>query len=86
MNARRYISVLDVHLPTFINIHGRTTFQQDSASFYKAKASMEWFLTKNVNLLKWPENNPGLNPIENLWTLIKQNVSGLNPRNLEELK
>ena len=72
MNASRYISVLDDHLLTFLSIHGCTTFQHDSAPCHKAKSVMNWFHTKNVTMLKWAGNSPDLNPIENLWTLIKK--------------
>ena len=47
---------------------------------------MNWFHTKNVRMLKWAGNSSDLNPIENLWTLIKKNVSTSNPTTLDELK
>ena len=86
MNASRYISVLDDHLLHFMSIHGCTTFQQDSASCHKAKSVMKWFQTKKVRMLNWPGNSPDLNPIENLWALIKKKVSTSNPTTLDELK
>ena len=86
MNALRYISVLDDHLLHFMSIHGCTTFQQDSAPCHKAKSVMNWFQTKKVKVFKWPGNSPDLNPIENLWTLIKKKVCTSNPTTLDELK
>ena len=47
---------------------------------------MNWFHTKNVRMLKWPGYSPDLNPIENLWTLIKKKVSTSNRTTLDELK
>ena len=86
MNASRYISVLDDHLLNFMSIHGCTTFQHDSAPCHKAKSVMNRFHTKNVRMLKLAGNSPDLNPIENLWTLIKKKVSTSNPTTLDELK
>ena len=80
------ISVLDGHPPSFMNIYACTTFQKDSAPRYKAKSVMNWFQTKNVRVLKWPENSPDFNPVEHLWTLIKKKFSTLNPTTLDELK
>ena len=47
---------------------------------------MKWFQTKDVNVLNWLGNSPDLNPIKNLWTMIKKKVSRSNPGSLEELK
>jgi len=37
-------------------------------------------------VLKLPGNSPDLNPIENLWTMIKKKVSTSNPTTVDELK
>ena len=86
INGTCYTSALDAHLLAFMNIHECTTFQQDSAPCHKSKAVMQWFQTKDVNVLNWPENSPDLNLIKNLWTMIKQKVSRSNPGSLEEQK
>ena len=87
-HVHRYISVLDGHPLNFMNIHGCTTFQQDSAPYYKAKSVMNWFQTKNVtqHSAEMAKNSPDLNPIENLWTQIKKKVFTLNSTTLDELK
>jgi len=80
MNASLYISVLDFHLLFFMSIHRCTTSKQDSASCHKAKSVI------NVRVLKWLGNSSKLNPIENLWILIKKKVSTSNPSTMDELK
>ena len=69
-----------------MNIHGRATFQQDSAPCHKVKAVTRRLQNKNVNVLQWPRNSLDFNQIENLWTVITQKVSQSNPVSLEELK
>jgi hypothetical protein len=36
-------------------------------------------------VLDWPSNSPDLNPIENLWSIVKHNVEKRIPSNISEL-
>ena len=36
--------------------------------------------------MDWPSNSPDLNPIENLWAIVKGNVEKRMPKNINELE
>jgi transposase len=36
--------------------------------------------------MDWPSNSPDLNPIENLWSVLKRNVELRQPWNIGELE
>lgn len=48
---------------------------QDNASIHKAIATLELFKQLDLELLSWPANSPDLNPIENIWSLLKHRIS-----------
>ena len=65
-------------------------FQQDNATCHKSlftkKILIEYGI-KNEKLMVWPPCSPDLNPIENLWSIIKRKVYESNQQytNLEDL-
>ncbi|KAK3521441.1 hypothetical protein QTP70_004974 [Hemibagrus guttatus] len=61
-------------------------FQQDLAPVHTAKSTKSWLNDHGVGVLDWPENSPDLNPIENLWGIVKWKMSNKRPKNADELK
>ncbi len=58
----------------------------DLAHAHTAKATKSWFNDHGVTLLDWPANSPDLNPIENLWGIVKRKLSDTRPNNADDLK
>lgn len=54
--------------------NGDGLFQQDNAPAHVSKATMAVFRAQGVSLLDWPPQSCDLNPIENLWALVKQKI------------
>ena len=53
---------------------GDGIFQQDNAPAHVSKACIAEFERQGIRLLEWPSQSCDLNPIENLWALVKQKI------------
>ena len=52
---------------------------QDNAPIYKAHAVQAWFCDMAIELVNQPPYLPDLNPIENLWKMLKAKIIELHP-------
>ena len=73
LNADRYIEILFENLITIYS--NEYVFQQDNSSVHKSKKVKNFLNRENIDVLEFPANSPDVNPIENIWAIIKHNIS-----------
>ncbi len=77
VNQNVYYGLLNDHLPESFEQRGATVFQQDGAPCHTAKSITQWLGDCQILYISdWPGNSPDLNPIENIWQVIKKDLQG----------
>lgn len=66
-------------LPVLLNGVDDTIFQQDNAPVHTARCVRDWLANQQFEIMRWPPFSPDLNPIENLWSVLKAKIYELDP-------
>jgi hypothetical protein len=75
--AKVYLEVLAEYLPIILEYN--SIFIQDNAPIYKAHKVTEFFAEIGIEVMAWPPYLPDLNPIENLWKILKAEIDRVYP-------
>ncbi len=88
VNTAIYQEILEHFMLPSEKLYGDADFifQQDLAPAHTAKGIKSWFNDHGVTVLDWPANLPDLNPIENLWAIVKRKMRDTRPNNTDDLK
>lgn len=82
LTGLKYKDILANHMKNEKNF----ILQDDNDSKHRSQIVKKWKDDNKINSLDWPSNSPDLNPIENIWALLKHKLNKKISKNIAELE
>jgi len=87
INSLKYKDILSAALPSIQRLCPRGfVFQQDGTSCHTSRSTRKYLEDIKWNVSGWPANPPDLNPMKNVWRIMKNQVEHENPQDLAEME
>lgn len=90
LNSDNYTLILESKLQPLLEKYNRKNndkllFQQDNAPCHTSYKMCKYFSENNIEVMFWPPCSPDLNPIENVWHILKRLIGKKIIKNKQEL-
>ena len=86
MDSEFYVEILMENISEIKKIGGEDMiFQCDNQSKNVSKMAKEFYKKNKLKKMEWPFNSPDLNPIENVWALMKRKINKHETNKISEL-
>jgi len=85
MKSDQYMDICQRRIVPLMQRNPDLIFQQDLAPCHTSKKMKAFFKNQHIEVLSWPGNSPDLNPIENLWAILKKKLGKMDCCRKDEL-
>ncbi|KAG8308341.1 Ubiquitin carboxyl-terminal hydrolase 22 [Homalodisca vitripennis] len=85
MKSDQYMDICQRRIVPLMQRNPDLIFQQDLAPCHTSKKMKAFFRNQHIEVLSWPGNSPDLNPIENLWAILKKKLGKMDCCRKDEL-
>jgi transposase len=86
MTAKMYVEIIEKNLSEIKGLFGKKwRFLQDNDPKHTSHLAKSFLEAEIPELMDWPSNSPDINPIENLWSIVKRKVEERMPQNSDDL-
>ena len=84
LNIESYIDILEEEVLPLAQGHRIMYLLHDKCTSHVSKKTSKWLSDNDIRTILLPTNSPDLNPIENLWCMLKQSLSRVNTKSMSK--